>query len=516
MTNYKFNGYILDTALYELRKNGCRVAIEPQVFSLLRHLIENRTHVVSKEDLISAIWNDRAISDTTLSSRIFALRRAVGDTGKAQEILQTIPRRGFRFIADVETLEGIEDHPTAQPDAPDPIDYKTLTEIPRLAVLPFKNVNADLDGYFCDGLTEDIIANLTYFREIAVIAGGSSLQFKDRDLSLSKIANTLKANYLVVGSARRDKDRVRISVQLVDMASGVSIWADRYDRGMTDIFAVQDELTHKIVATLGINVQNAALSRALRKSPAKLDAYDCLLHARRYTATLIEEMHSEARDLLEKAIALDENYADAYALLANVYLAEHRFEVNKRPDPVGRARSMALKAIQLDPQNAYAHCWLAITHFFQKEMEKFEVEIQRALDLNPNDPEILAEAGHYLSYMGDFERGIKLSQKARLLNPLHPGWYNFSFARHHYHLCQYEEMLVDIQWISMPNFYWTHLLRAAALGQLGRTEEAKLSLSRMITLKPGICVADEMRKWNLSAHDFNHVMAGLKKSGFEA
>ncbi len=518
LTIYKFGEFLLDTALYELHKHGKRVAIEPQVFSLLCFLIENRNHVVSKEQIISAIWDNRAISDNALSSGIFSIRQAVGDTGKEQNILQTIPRRGFRFIADVETIQSTINHTT--PDlnhlcASDVFEQTAWTEIPRLAVLPFKNASIDLDGYFCDGLTEDIIANLTCFREIAVVASGSSLQFKDCDLSLSEIADTLQASYIVEGSVRRDQNRVRIKVELVDMSSGVSIWADRYDRDIIDIFAVQDELTLQIAATLGIKVQNASLSRALRKSPENLDAYDCLLHARRYTATLNEEMHSEARDLLEKAIALDENYADAYALLANVYLAEYRFEVNKRPDPIDRALYMALKATQLDPQNAYAHCWLAITHFFQKDIGKFELEIQRALDLNPNDPEILAEAGHYLSYMGDFDRGVKLSEKARQLNPLHPGWYNFSFARYHYHLCQYAKVLTDIQWISMPTFYWTHLLRAAALGQLGKSNEAKQSLTRMTSLKPDICVADEMNKWNLSAHDFDHVMQGLKMAGLE-
>ena len=385
--------------------------------------------------------------------------------------------------------------------------------MPTLAVLPFKNASADLDEYFCDGLTEDIISNLTHFSEIRVIASGSSFQFKERALSLADIAGKLNADYIVDGSVRCDKTRLRIAVQLVDATTGVSIWADRYDREMEDIFAVQDAVTHMVVASLGVKMQDAALTRALRKSPTELDAYDCLLRARRYTGTLNDKMHAEARDLLERAIALDQNYSEAYAMLANVYLAEHRFNANPRPDPVDRALKMALSATRLDPQNAYAHCWLAIVHFFRKDNAKFEAEAKIALDLNPNDPEILADIGHFLAFMGEFERGTELSKRAQQLNPLHPGWYLFGSAMFHYHQHAYEDMLADVQRISMPNFYWTHLLNAAALGQLGRSEAAA-SLDQITKLRPGMSVTAEMKKWNLPPHGFEHVLEGLQKAGY--
>ena len=347
-----------------------------------------------------------------------------------------------------------------------------------------------------------------------MIASGSSFHFKTRDVPLFDIAGRLGADYIVDGSVRREGDRLRVAVQLIEAATGVSLWADRYDRPMGDIFAVQDAVTHMIAASLGVKMQNTALSRALQKSPSELDAYDCLLHARRYTATLNEAMHAEARDLLEKAIGLDPTYAEAYALLANVYLAEHRFGANPRPDPIGRALQMALKATELDPQSAYAHCWLAIVHYFRKDIGKFEAEAARALDLNPTDPEILAEVGHYLSFMGAFERGIELSRRAQALNPLHPGWYHFSYARLHYRERLYEATLMDLQRISMPDFFWTHLLNAAALGQLGDKQAAAASLVEMDAAKPGVSPADEMSKWNVAPDDHAHLMEGLRKAGY--
>ena len=503
---YRFGTFELDSSTFELRKSGVLTAVEPQVFNLLLFFINNLDRVVSRDEMIDAVWDGRIVSDATLTSRVFALRRVLGDTGEAQETIQTVRGRGFRFLADVtsdaETLDG------------EPAKTNQATTIPTLAVLPFKIASDGLDEYFCDGLTEDIISNLTHFSELRVIASGSSFQFKDRVLPLSDIAAKLRAGYIVDGSVRRAGDNLRVTVQLIDASTGVSLWADQYDRKMEDIFSVQDEVTHKVVAALGVKMQNAELTRALAKSPTEFDAYDCLLHARRYTATLNEDMHAEARDLLEKAISLDPNYADAHALLANVYLAEYRLDANPRPNSIERALETALKAVQLDPQNAYAHCWLAIVHYFQKDIGKFEAEAQRALDLNPHDPEILAEVGHYLCYKGDIERGIELSKSAQALNPLHPGWYHFSSALLNYHQGRYEDMLLDVQRISMPNFYWTHLLNAAALGRLDR-EEASASLDLMHKTKPGVSAALEMQKWIVSQEKYDNLMLGLRKAGHD-
>jgi len=278
-----------------------------------------------------------------------------------------------------------------------------------------------------------------------VIGGASSFEFKGRAFDLPDLCTRTRAGYVVQGSVRRAAGRVRISVQLIEGATGVQLWGDRYDREMVDVFALQDEVTRTIAATLGVKMQDVVLQRALRKSAAELSAYDCLLRARRYTWMLSAEMHAEARDLLEKAVELDPLSADAHGLLANVYLGEHRFEMNPRPNPIGRALVHALAATRLDPQNAYARCWLAIVHFFRGENEKFEAEAQLALSLNPNDPETLADVGHYYAFMGQFERGVELSRRAQQLNPSHPGWYHFSFARLHYHEGKYQQTIADVE-----------------------------------------------------------------------
>ncbi|MDA3887462.1 MAG: winged helix-turn-helix domain-containing protein [Allgaiera sp.] len=514
---YTFGPFTANSDLFELRRNGVALTVEPLVFNVLLCLIECRDRIVTRSDLIDAVWQGRAVADTTISSRIFALRQVLGDSGAEQSYVRTIPRRGFRFVAEVACPEagqtaGADSMQLAGPPPQTAMTETLVAHPPKLLVLPFKAASADTDKYICDGLTEDVIGNLTRFRELRVIAGGTSFHFRSSDMTPIEIARTLGADFIVVGRARNEEGRLRVTVQLVDAASGISLWVGQYDRQVSDIFAVQDEMTRRVATALGIQVQDTALSRALHKSPREFDAYDCLLRARRYTSTLDDTVHAEARDLLERAILLDPTYAEAHALLANVYLAEYRFGANPRPAPLDRALAAALQATELDPQSAYARCWLAITHFFRKDNDKFQAEMRRALDLNPNDPEILAEAGHYLSFMGDYERGVDLSHRAQQLNPLHPGWYHFSFARYHYNLCAYEEVLVDVARIGMPGFYWSHILNAAALGQLGR-KEAAISLARIESLKAGLSPIEEMQKWNVSAHDFAHLREGLRKAG---
>ena len=500
---YRFAQFDIDPDRFELRRDGILLPVEPLVFDLLVFLARNPNRVLSREEVIEAVWRGRAVSDATISSAVNSARRALGD---AQTMLRTVRGRGFELHAEVTNAREPSALPTTVLQSVAP-DLK-----PVLLVAPFTNLAAEADEYFADGLTEDIITCLSRFRDLRVIGGASSFQFKGRAIDLADACARTNAGYVVQGSVRRAAGRVRISVQLIEGISGVQLWGDRYDRDLVDIFALQDEVTRTVAATLGVKMQDVALQRALKKNAVELSAYDCILRARRYTSMLSAEMHAEARDLLERAVALDPMSADAHALLANVYLGEHRFEMNPRPDPIARALTHALAATSLDPQHAYARCWLAIVHFFRGENERFEAEAQLALSLNPNDPETLADVGHYFAYMGQFERGVALSKRAQLLNPLHPGWYHFSFARLHYHQRNYAETIIDVEKIGMPYFYWTHLLTAASKGQLGAPDAGE-ALARMFAIKPNLSLRVELKKWNAAPDDMAHILEGLAKAG---
>jgi len=529
---YQFGDFELATERYELRRNGIALHVEPLVFDLILFLLRSPGRVVSREEIVDRVWQGRLVSESTIDGCIKSARRILGDSGDNQSYIRTVRGRGFEFAAPVTGLDESSVNSSRELTQEDPGEgaatnqaslsgHPLATNVspsgtaprPVLAVFPFANQSTDADDYFADGLTEDIVTNLSRFRDLRVIAAGSTLQFKGRSINLPEFCRQMRAAYVVQGSVRRAAGRIRITVQLIDGVSCVQLWGDRYDRDMGDIFDLQDELTRRIAATLGVKMQDVSLERAMAKGPLELDSYDCVLRARRYTSALSAEMHAEARDLLERAVELDPLSSDAHALLANVYLAEHRFEMNPRPDPIGRALTHAVCATQLDPRNAYARCWLAIVHFFRGENEKFETESQLALRLNPNDPETLADIGHYLAFMGEFERGVELSRRAQELNPLHPGWYYFSFARLDYNRKAYDGTIRCVEKIGLPHFYWTHLLDAAAKGQLDRPDAGK-ALSRVLEIKPSFSAHLELRKWNASPADLDHIMEGLRRAGW--
>lgn len=269
---FRFDQYTLDTDRLELRFGDTPVDLEPQVFSVLCHLIRNREQVVSKDDLIEAVWQGRIVSDSTLNTRINAVRRAVGDSGKMQSVVRTFPRRGFRFVAEVvEEGGGLPEPPRSAPESSSTGDGGAdlaQSGKPSIAVLAFDNMSDDPgQEYFADGITEDIITELSRFPQVMVIARNSTFTFKGRSVLVQDVGRELGARYVVEGSVRRAGDRVRINVQLSDATNGGHVWAERYDRIFEDIFELQDEVTRTIVATLSGRLEVADIERIKRKPP---------------------------------------------------------------------------------------------------------------------------------------------------------------------------------------------------------------------------------------------------------
>src|SRR5262245_45475079 len=243
---FYFGNQVLDVDRRELSRGSLPVAMEPQVFDLLVYLVQNRDRVVSKEDLIAAVWKGRIVSDSTLTSRINAARKAVGDNGEEQRLIRTIARKGLRFVGDVRH-EGAE----AGIAAHAPSAGLALPDRPSIAVLPFANLSGDPEqDYFVDGVTEDIITALSRVRWFFVIARSSTFAYKNRDVDAKRIARELGVRYVLTGSVRRDGERVRVTGQLIEGATGANVWARSYDRALSDIFAVQDEITQTIVGAI--------------------------------------------------------------------------------------------------------------------------------------------------------------------------------------------------------------------------------------------------------------------------
>ena len=267
---YLFEDYALDTDRRELSRGDDVVRLEPQALDLLEYLIRNRERVVSRDDLIASIWNGRIVSDSAMTTRINAVRCAIGDTGKAQRLIKTVPRKGIRFVGRVREAAGGSDT-GSQPST----SYLALPDKPSIAVLAFTNMSGDpAQDYFSDGITEDIITELSRFSELFVIARNSSFQYKGKSPDIRQVGRELGVRYILEGSIRRAGDRVRISAQLIDAATGAHRWGERYDRELKDVFAVQDDVSRAIVAILVAHVSKAE-AETIRKMVVAMARRPC-------------------------------------------------------------------------------------------------------------------------------------------------------------------------------------------------------------------------------------------------
>ena len=274
---YLFEEYAFDTDRRELYRGAEVVSVAPQAFDLLEYLIRNREHVVSKDDLINAIWNGRIVSDAALTTRLNAARNVIGDTGEEQRLIKTLPRKGFRFIGPVREEGGKSSKvPETEPEKL----ALALPDKPSIAVLPFQNMSGDPEQeYFADGMVEEIITALSRNKQLFVIARNSSFTFKGKAVDIKQVARDLGVRYVLEGSVRKSGNRIRITGQLIDAASGAHLWADRYDGALEDVFELQDQVAASVVGAIAPSVTQAEMERAKRKPTSSLDAYDYYLRA---------------------------------------------------------------------------------------------------------------------------------------------------------------------------------------------------------------------------------------------
>jgi TolB-like protein len=259
---YCFEEFAFDIDRRERHRGAGVVSITPQVFDLLEYLIRNRKRVVSKDELINAVWNGRIVSDAALTTRLNAVRAAIGDTGDEQRLIKTLPRKGFRFVGQVrETREVADPNPRDAPES-----ALALPDKPSIAVLPFENMSGDPEQeYFADGMVEEIITALSRFKWLFVIARNSSFTFKGKAVDVKEVGRRLGVRYVLEGSVRKTAGKVRITGQLIDAVTATHIWADRFERDLTDIFALQDEVTVAVVSAIEPKLLRTEIAMAARR-----------------------------------------------------------------------------------------------------------------------------------------------------------------------------------------------------------------------------------------------------------
>ncbi|SIO00800.1 TolB amino-terminal domain-containing protein [Bradyrhizobium erythrophlei] len=517
---FLFANHVLDVDLRELRRDGEHVAVEPQVFDLLTYLVEHRDRVVSKDDLIATIWNGRIVSESTLTSRINAARRAVRDTGKDQGVIRTIARKGFRFVGEVRPQPGALKTRDNSPQPPERV-VETAPPLDRraIAVLPFANQSDDPEqAYFSEGISEDLITALSKLRWFYVVARNSSFIYKGKSVHLKQIGEELGVGYVVEGSVRKDGDQVRITAQLNDVVTGSQIWAERYDRNLADVFAVQDEITQAVVAAVEPQLYAAENFRARRKAPDNMDAWDLVMRALSHYWRVTRQDNLVAQALLEKAIDFDPGYGQALGLLAASHIFSAHMGWEEMHKALPTAERAALAAIHADSEDAWAHYALANVYLFSRRFDDSLAEFELALRLHPNFSPARGLYGVALAYCGRWEEGDRAARQALRFSPRDPfaaiycGVAAYSqFVGGHYE----EAIRLSREALRQrSDFVGAHRVLTAAAALAGRDDVAKAALQELRRAQPNISLA-----WIASEMPFQcdterqHYLSGFRRAG---
>ena len=456
------------------------VALEPLVFDLLVYLVENRDRVISREELLDELWKGKVVTDAALGARLKDARKAVRDSGKKQAVIRTIHGRGYQFVADV-TQSDDDDKPN-EVDQPESPVAENLQEKPSVVVLPFVNLSGDPEQeYFSDGITEDIITELSRFDVLYVMARHTSFAFKGDKSDIGEIGARLGVQYIVEGSVRRAGNRVRVSAQLVDAETRNHIWAERYDRELEDIFAVQDELTRSIVAVLPGRVQENVAARASRKRPDNLKAYEFMLQAKAIRDSFSAEATAQARALFEKSIELDPLYARVYMYLSDTYLVDILLGIEKA-DTAQRMVDLARKAASLDSNEIAIQEHLAYAYILEGLWDDAELQFNKCLDRLVNEAEQILWCGYGLLMTGQVERAREVTLSAMRLDPLHPSSYDWVLGQVCYFEQSYEEVIRILMGEALLNSLAYGCL-AGAYARLGRMEEARSTLDLFVEVR---------------------------------
>jgi TolB-like protein len=484
----QFEDFSLDLQRRELRRAGELLALEPKVFDLLAFLVENRDRVVTRDELIARVWDGRIVSESALATCINAARQGVDDSGEQQRLIKTLPRKGIRFVGQVE--DGAT-QPTASSQGEN-AQGLALPDKSSIAVLPFQNLSSDPEQeYFADGVVEDIIAGLSRISWLFVIARNSSFVYKGKAVDIKQVGRELGVRYVLEGSVRKSGDRIRIGAQLVEAQSGSHLWTDRYDRAYSDIFDLQDEITMSVIGAIEPSLRKVEVERVKRKRPENLGAYDLVLRALPHTYSHRAEDADIAIPQLFKALELEPSYPAAHASLAWCYHFLYRRGL--RPQDRASAIDHAHAALAGGTDDATT---LGISGFVISMDERDYVTglslFDRALLLSSSNIFALSCSALILSMAGKFGPAIERAQRALRFSPFDSLNYLSNNALLVSHLCErrYDEAVEAGRRSVQINLRFSvcHAFLAAAFAMTARTDEARAQARRVLSLEPTFTV----------------------------
>jgi TolB-like protein/Flp pilus assembly protein TadD len=517
---YRFEDYELDVDRHELRAKGELRVLEPQVFELLRHLIENHGRLISRDELINVVWRGRIVSESAIDQRVHAARKAIDDDGRQQQRIKTVPKHGYRFVADVDEIGG-NGQSGNEPRAPDREQKVSFADKASIAVLPFENMSGDAEQeYFADGMTEDIITELSRYRSLFVIARNSTFAYKGTSPDVRDVAQELGVRYVLEGSVRKASERVRISAQLIDAIAGNHLWAERFDSNLENVFDLQDQITGQIVVSVQPEIEASERERARRIPPDSLDAWELVHRGLAHFYRINKEDRMEAIRLFKEATVVDPEFAAAHAHLAYALCASGMLGfAEDRVKAVASTRKAAEKAVTLDPNEPMGHYVLGRIYIVVGEIEMAIAEMKSAIAVNPNFPR-----GHYglgFAYhfgAGQPEPALPHYDNALRLSPRDiTRWVTLMFKGSALSMLGRHEEAVGFcrqacQFLNAG--FQPHMHLAVTLARAGEQSEARKALDRAIELEPGLTAAF-VRNHFFGMHEamLDDILDSLKSAG---
>ena len=395
---------------------------------------------------------------------------------------------------------------------------RTPREVPAIAVLPFDNLSGDPDqDYFADGVTEDLITDLSQLSGLMVIARNSAFTYKNKAVKITEVGEELGVQYVLEGSIRRSADRVRINVQLIDAKSDHHIWAERFDRELTDVFELQDEVVQEIIAALKIEVTQREREQLDRRVETTPEAYDIFLRGQEKFLQFSRQSNIEGRQFFERAMALDPGYARAYAAAAITHLFSVTVSWSESPDESIRiGKALALKALELDPTVREVYFALGSAYLRERNFDMAVETTRKSVELDPNYADGLGQLAWILNYTGKPNEALPRIQKAMRLHPHYPYFYEAILGQSYFHLGRYEEAAAVLERAASrnPEFIFARQYLAATYGQMGRVEDAEWEISEIKAMVPGYNLASQK---NLNYYqretDLAQYLEGLRKGG---
>ncbi len=556
MPCFSVGGWDVDPSSQRLSGDGRAIKLEPKVMRVLVYLAEHQGRVVSREELESDVWAGRVVTYDAVTNTIIKLRKAFGDDPKEPRFIETISKNGYRMIPQVTWNSPSPDEIPARieekngTDVPGwlarnrigvvvgivtlvlaggwallsteekaPLPAQTASgEPPSIAVLPFDNLSGDpAQDYFSEGITEDLITDLSKVSGLLVLARNSVFAYKGSRLPEQEIGKELKASHLLKGSVRKEGDRVRINVRLVDAVHGDNRWAERYDHRLDDIFAIQDKLTAQIVSAMEVELAPSDRRRLTRNHIASVEAYDAFLRGLDFYGRRSEEDNRQAKEHFQRAIDLDPLFARAYTGLALAYTRDFS---DSWSDPDGqsmkKANELAHRAVELDDSVPQVRFVLSQQELYARNYSAAIDQIERAIQLKPSYADGYAMLAWILHFAGRPEEGFEALERAIRLNPQVPAIYRGIYGALHYELGNTQEAIRFLEEGTeiSPNYQLLRVMLTAAYSGAGMLDEARWQAEEVLALNPDFSLKDIEQVYPIRNPLYmERMIADLKRAG---